>query len=203
MAKVGTYGNYGQLELNQVAFPRDGRIEAQLPLDPTVFGKDVGANHDDIPCQVGMILVVDKAGDPTNNKKPCVTVAGAKGGDDGEIFALNYSTEHMYDERTPGLRYFCQYPADEAASVAYDMTRYDDFYPRLGYLAVGDRFTTNTVNVDLENAYGGLTVGATLTADVDGYWTAGTGTTAPTVKVTELTTMPDGHKAVKVIVVKA
>ena len=49
MAKVGTYGNYGQLELNQVAFPRDGRIEAQLPLDPTVFGKDVGANHDDIP----------------------------------------------------------------------------------------------------------------------------------------------------------
>ena len=37
--KLNAGRGYGQLELNQVAFPRDGRIEAQLPLDPEVFGK--------------------------------------------------------------------------------------------------------------------------------------------------------------------
>lgn len=202
-SNVGVYGNYGQLELNQVAFPRDGRIEAQLPLDPTTFGKDIGGK--DTPCQVGMILVVDKAGESTYGK-PCITVTGTAGGDDGEIFALNYSTEHMYDERTPQLRYFCQYPADDATGAYYDMTRYDDFYPRLGYLAVGDRFTTNTVDVDLETSYGGLVVGDTLTAGTDGYWTAASGvsgTSAPIVKIVELTTMPDGSNAVKVIVTKA
>ena len=30
---------YGQVELNQVAFRRDGRIEAQCALDPTDFAK--------------------------------------------------------------------------------------------------------------------------------------------------------------------
>lgn len=46
MAKLIQKG-YGQLELNQVAFRRDGRIEAQCFLDATDFAK--------IPAENGMI----------------------------------------------------------------------------------------------------------------------------------------------------
>ena len=44
---------YGQLELNNVSFPRDGRIEAQCDLAAT-FTKEA-------PAEVGMLLAVDKA----------------------------------------------------------------------------------------------------------------------------------------------
>ena len=43
---------FGQLELNQVAFRRDGRIEAQCALDATDFA--------DVPAENGMLLAVDK-----------------------------------------------------------------------------------------------------------------------------------------------
>ena len=43
---------FGQLELNQVAFPRDGRIEAQCALDATDFAS--------IPAENGMLLAVDR-----------------------------------------------------------------------------------------------------------------------------------------------
>ena len=42
---------YGQLELNQVAFRRDGRIEAQCALSPVDFEK--------VPAENGMLLAVD------------------------------------------------------------------------------------------------------------------------------------------------
>ena len=41
----------------------------------------------------------------------------------------------IYDERTPGLKNFA-------------LNGVNDFYPRLGYLAVGDKFTTNCVCYD-------------------------------------------------------
>jgi hypothetical protein len=44
---------YGQLELNQVAFRRDGRVEAQCALDDTDFAS--------VPAENGMLLVVDRA----------------------------------------------------------------------------------------------------------------------------------------------
>ncbi|MBQ4122236.1 hypothetical protein IJD44_00705 [bacterium] len=107
---------YGQLELNQVAFPRDGRIEAQCALDPTDF--------EAIPAEVGMLLMVDNIA-----RKIKLPVAGS-------IFpiALNYSTEFMYDERTQGLKHF--------------KLEKDGIYPRLGYLAIGDKFTTNCLAYD-------------------------------------------------------
>ena len=43
---------FGQLELNQVAFPRDGRIEAQCKLDDTDFAS--------VPAENGMLLAVDR-----------------------------------------------------------------------------------------------------------------------------------------------
>lgn len=50
MAKLTKANEYGQLELNQVAFRRDGRIIAQYKLDPTI---DYVEN--------GMLLAIDYA----------------------------------------------------------------------------------------------------------------------------------------------
>lgn len=106
---------YGQLELNQVAFRRDGRVEAQCALDTTDFA--------DMPAENGMLLAVD-------NVKHVVKLA--KNAD--LPIAINYSAEHLYDERAMGLKNF--------------KLETDDFYPRLGYLALGDKFTTNCLAMD-------------------------------------------------------
>ena len=106
---------FGQLELNQVAFRRDGRIEAQCALSDDFKTE---------PAENGMLLAVDNIRRVV--KKPVA----------GEIYpiALNYTTEHMYDERTPGLKNF--------------KLNQGEFYPRMGYLAVGDKFTTNCLCYD-------------------------------------------------------
>ena len=106
---------FGQLELNQFAAPRDGRIEAQLPL---------GDDFKEVAAENGMLLAVDNV-----NRVVKFPVAG-------EIFpiALNYTTEHMYDERAKGLKNFS--------------LNKGEFLPRLGYLAVGDKFTTNCLCAD-------------------------------------------------------
>lgn len=106
---------YGQLELNQVAFRRDGRIEAQCAL---------GDDFKTVPAENGMLLAVDNVNRIV--KKPVA----------GEVYpiALNYTTEHMYDERNMALKNF-NLPQNS-------------FYPRLGYLAVGDKFTTNCLCYD-------------------------------------------------------
>lgn len=196
MAKLNAGRGYAVLELNQVAFPRDGRIEAQLPLDKDVFGRagqakrTTGTHVTDTPCEVGMILKVDKA-------NGYVTFATAND-EEGDVYALNYSTEHMYDERTPQLNKFCLFPADSS----YDMMGYDDFYPRLGYLAVGDRFTTNCVEEDnLDND-------DLVYAGTDGYWTntkPGTDYAGPIGKVVDKNaTCPNGiDPAYKIMIVKA
>lgn len=108
---------FGQLELNNVAFRRDGRIEAQCALDATDFAE--------APAENGMLLAVDK-------------IAGTvRMPDTDEIcpVGLNYTTEHMYDERANSLKDF-------------KLTLEDTMYPRIGYLAVGDKFTTNCVSFD-------------------------------------------------------
>ena len=104
---------FGQVELNNVAFRRDGRIEAQCALDGTDFAS--------VPAENGMLLAVD-------NIRRVVKLPVAN-----EIypFALVYSSEHIYDERTPGLKNYAN--------------RIGEFYPRLGYLAVGDKYTTNCI----------------------------------------------------------
>lgn len=106
---------YGQVELNQVAFRRDGRIEAQCALDATDFAT--------VPAENGMLLAVDNITRTVKLPK-----------DASLPLALNYTAEHIYDERTPGLKNF--------------KTEVDDIYPRLGYLSVGDKFVTNCVAYD-------------------------------------------------------
>lgn len=162
LAKEG----YGQLELNFAAFRRNGAIEAQCKM---AEGIEYLEN--------GMLLAVDRK----------TRTVGYPTGAEGEVIALNYTTEHMYDEREKGLKHF---KLDK-----------DTFLPRLGYIGTPDKFTTNTVcydgdeNTDLTTfAYGrpctteGFKGYIELVADKDARCV---------VEVIEITTMPDGQKAVK------
>jgi len=168
MAKL-TKDGYGQLELNQVAFRRDGRIEAQCKLADAIEY-----------VENGMLLAVD-------NVSRTVKMPAADG---AELIALNYTTEHMYDERTPGLKNF--------------KLAKNTFLPRLGYLAKGDKFTTNTVELGTlteENIKTKIAAGSVYGCEsTDGY--IALSETKPTGKSVILhaiayTTMPDGQKAVK------
>ena len=164
---------YGQIELNQCAFRRDGRIEAQCKIE----GADYVEN--------GMILAID-------NTKREVRYPAA--GD--YMFGLNYTSEHMYDERLVG-------------GLKYYKTDKDSFLPRLGYLAVGDKFTTNTVVYDdaltITNAvYGYVKAGDNgyirLSATKPEDAIAG----APLLRVIDAkATMPNGAPAVKFQCIKA
>ena len=176
-----TIDGFGQVELNNCAFRRDGRIEAQCAPDPVVF--------ENMPVENGMILAVDEVTHTV--KMP-----------DGTLpVALVYTAEHLYDERyAGGLKYF----KTEAK---------DDFYPRLGYLSVGDKFTTNCIgykddeftndealiaalgNIGTTPIYGGESTNGIIVLSA----------TKPTAKVVmkviEFYTMPDGQKGVKLQVI--
>jgi hypothetical protein len=169
MAKLITKANeYGQLELNQVAFRRDGRIIAQYKLDSEI---DYVEN--------GMILAVDYV-----NKTIKYPEADQTTG-----IALNYTTEHMYDERLAhGLKHF---KLDNGT-----------FLPRLGLLAEGDRFTTNAVEYTgtldaLKTAVAGGTIYGHASAN--GYITVNATADKAILKAIEFTTMPDGSDAIKFV----
>ena len=164
---------YGQIELNQCAFRRDGRIEAQCKIE----GADYVEN--------GMILAID-------NTKREVRYPAA--GD--YMFGLNYTSEHMYDERLVG-------------GLKYYKTDKDSFLPRLGYLAVGDKFTTNTVVYDdtltLTNAvYGYVKAGDNGYIRLSATEPADAIAGAPLLRVIDAkATMPNGAPAVKFQCIKA
>ncbi len=179
-----TIDGYGQLELNNFTARRIGAIEAQCPLDETDFAS--------VPAENGMLLAVDK-------------VANAvKFYEEDSIFpiALNYTSEHMYDEREKGLKHF--------------KLERGSFYPRLGYLTIGDKFTTNTISYDsasdstwtTENAFITALAACKTTALYGGVSEDGSikvSATAPTagpvLAVIEKTTMPDTQLGVKFQVV--
>ena len=172
--KLNAGFGYGQIELNQCAFRRDGRIEAQCKI---ADGIDFIEN--------GGIFAID-------NVKHEVSYPAA----DSYMFGLNYTSEHMYDERLVG-------------GLKYYKTDKDSFLPRLGYLAVGDKFTTNTVVYD---------DAANITTMVYGYVKAGDNgyirlsatkpgdaiADAPLLRVIDAkATMPNGAPAVKFQCIKA
>lgn len=174
-----TIDGYGQVELNNCAFRRDGRIEAQCAPDSTDFATAKLEN--------GMLLAVDNI-----NRK----VLFADDADAPYPIALNYSSEHIYDERTPGLKNFY-------------INGKDDFYPRLGYLAVGDKFTTNCISYDSavdtgwtsESAFVSALGSGTLYGGVANDGSIKVSATAPSfgpkLLVVKKTTMPDGQLGVK------
>lgn len=168
MARLDISG-YGQLETNNVAFRRDGRIEAQLKPNLTDFEGKVLEN--------GMILAIDAAARevklPVNNELP---------------LAIHYSAEHLHDERAMGLKDFKILPEE-------------DVYPRMGYLSVGDKFTTNTISfgtgvadldaiTDEEVVYG--TTSADGSIELVSAFPEGLA-----LRVLDKTVMPDGQPALK------
>lgn len=185
---------YGQLELNQVAFPRDGRIEAQCALAKEDFALDRELNTDKIYAECGMLLVVNNV----TRRIELPTEANVK----NYPVALNYSTEHMYDERDGfSLRNFYLPRGREL--------------PRMGYLSVQDKFTTNCICYDSNEwdddavlmedlgkinetpIYGGVAVGAEKVATGAIKLSKTKPAYGPILLVTKKTTMPDGQAAVK------
>ena len=177
MARM-TIDGFGQVELNNVAFRRDGRIEAQCALDTAAFTENV-------PCENGMVLRVKKA-------EHKITFADASAAN--QLYALNYTSEHMYDERKPGLKNFSLSAQKTAIG--------EDFYPRVGYLAAGDLWTSNCVDL---GSYASVAAVASALAAGEVFAAVGTqgavvlGSAAPTVgpviQVIKKTTMPDGQDA--------
>lgn len=183
-----TKNGYGQIELNQVAWRRDGRIEAQCALDTTDF------NDSDKKAENGMLLAIDNV-----SRKIYKATAAL----DGVLpIGVHYSSEHMYDERTPGLKDF-----------AVGTT---DILPRVGYPAVGDKFTTNAIAYDttdyvddaaLETALADLAttpIYGIIATDGSGFIQASAAIPASGLvfRFIEKTTMPDGQLAVKVQVLR-
>lgn len=107
--RLAINGN-GQIELNNVAFRRDGRIEAQCKLS--------------IAAENGMILAVDTA-------MREVRLPKAEGEDCP--LAVVYTSEHIYSDREVGLKNFINKEGS---------------YPRMGYPAIHDIWTTNTIGYD-------------------------------------------------------
>ena len=175
---------FGQIELNNVAFRRDGRIEAQCALSTVDFAS--------VPAENGMILRVKKA-----DHEICFADASAA----NQLYALNYTSEHMYDERKPGLKNFATYAHVDGK---------DDFYPRLGYLSAGDLWTTNCVDL---GAYASADAVASALASGAVYAAVGTQgapviqaaapSVGPVMQVIKKTTMPDGTFGLKFQVYKA
>jgi hypothetical protein len=166
MAKLTKANEYGQLELNQVAFRRDGRIIAQYQLGDVEIAEN------------GMLLAVDHVTKTVNFPEADQTAG----------LALNYTTEHMYDERLAhGLKHF--------------KLEKGTFCPRLGLLATGDRFTTNTVDCsDLAAIKAAL--GTTKYyghASANGYIVVNNTADKAVLEVIEVTTMPDGSDAIKFV----
>lgn len=123
---------YGQIEPNQVWFTRAGMVEAQCALDPEKFASHFPMTSSEaadglIYGEVGAFLIVDKA-----NKTATVPTAtlAAK----GYPMGINYSTEKIYNQFTPGRRNFCMIC--------------NEFLPRIGYVEPGMRITTNAVAWD-------------------------------------------------------
>ena len=165
MAKLTKANEYGQIELNQVAFRRDGRIIAQYQLGDVAVAEN------------GMLLAVDYVNKTINFPEADQTTG----------LALNYTTEHMYDERLAnGLKHF--------------KLEKGSFCPRLGLLATGDRFTTNTVDCDLADVKANLgTKKYYGHASANGYIVVNATATNAVLEVIEVTTMPDGSDAIKFV----
>lgn len=123
---------YGQIEPSQVWFNRAGMVEAQCFLDPSKFASHFPVLPTEqadgkIVAENGAFLMVDKATKTATIPNKDMDKLGFKMG-------INYSTERIYDERTPGRRNFCMVAGS--------------FLPRIGFVEPGMRICTNAVAWD-------------------------------------------------------
>ena len=143
-----------------------------------------------VPAENGMLLAVD-------NVKRVVRFADA---DEVYPIALNYTTEHMYDDRHQALKNF-------------KLDIIDGFYPRLGFLDIGDKYTTNCIAFDdgefadedaveaAAEACGETALYAKPCENGAHLVTATKPEAGVVLKAVQATTMPDGQFAIKFHVV--
>lgn len=177
--KTPSARGYRQVELNNCAFRRDGRIVADC----------IAA----IDIENGCCVLLDRV-------KKEAKLGGTSGA--GQL-ALCYSAEHNPEDVTGLLKNFVN---KEGRGI------------RAGFLAYGDVFTTNAIQMvdadyaDLSKVAEALKAGTPVhvvggTVGSLGLWTlqktAPTATDKITGFVKEVTTMPDGQPAVKIVIEKA
>lgn len=172
---------YGQVELNNAAFRRDGRIEAQCKLDGTAFANKYAEN--------GMILAIDNV---TRTVK-------LPGGSDAasEYVALNYSSEHLYEGT--GLKNFKLGVNDVYPRLGY-LSRGDKFTTNCISYNTTDWADDATLKGAVLTGTGAVTIYAS--ESTDGSILLKKGTTKPTgtavvLKAIQITTMPDGQWAIQ------
>lgn len=132
---------FGQIEPNQVWFTRAGMIEAQCELNEKEFAAHFPMTKDEatsnkIYAEDGMFLMVDKTAKTLHIPNETMSKRGFPMG-------INYSTEKIYNQFTPGRRNFCMIAGE--------------FLPRIGYVEPGMRITTNCVAWDAADSKDGHT----------------------------------------------
>lgn len=156
--------SYGQIEENQTWFNRAGMVEAQCHLDDECFSDSqvgpltsyvapVGTTPaTKIVAQDGAFLMIDKA-------NYVATIPNTTDSEAGFPMGINYSSEKLYNDFTPGRRNF------------YLTT--EDWLPRIGYVEPGMRITTNTVQWDTTtNISGTASDGTTATLALSAFTTS-------------------------------
>jgi hypothetical protein len=125
---------YGQIEPSQVWFTRAGMSESQCALDPDKFAAHfpmtaTESTDEKIYAENGAFLMIDKQNKIATIPNEDMSKLGYKMG-------INYSTEKIYNQFTPGRRNFCMIAGE--------------FLPRIGFVEPGMRICTNAVAWDSE-----------------------------------------------------
>lgn len=120
---------FGQIEPSQVWFNRAGMVEAQCFLDETKFASNFPMTPDE--ADAGMIYAENGAFLMIDKQNKTATIPNKAMSDKGFPMGINYSTEKIYNQFTPGRRNF--------AMIA------GEYLPRIGYVEPGMRICTNAV----------------------------------------------------------
>lgn len=120
---------YGQIEPSQVWFNRAGMVEAQCELNPSQF-----ASHFPVlpsEAQAGKIVAENGAFLMCDKERKIACLPSKKLSDWGYVAGINYSTEKIYNQFTPGRRNFCMIAGE--------------YLPKIGFVEPGMRICTNAV----------------------------------------------------------
>ena len=123
---------YGQIEPNQVWFTRAGMSESQCAFDPKEIASHFPMTAEEAGKKLsygenGVFYIVDKANKLVKHPTKALS-------DKGFPMGINYSSEMIYNQFTPGRRNFCMICGE--------------YYPRIGFVEPGMRITTNAVAWD-------------------------------------------------------
>ena len=108
---------FGQIEPSQTWFNRAGMVEAQCHLNPDEFASNfpmtaAEAADGKIYAENGAFLMVDKPNKMLSIPSKALSDLGYKMG-------INYSTEKIYNQFTPGRRNFCMIAGEYLPRIGF------------------------------------------------------------------------------------